>query len=195
MNLPLDEITKGDGRRQARDSLSKIVPRRPTILLKYFRTVWNHARRTGGSARVPNHGNRVVRRGAQAARSSRISRRGGERSRRWPPEPDPLQSSTSSCSTPGSEKSPRRLTLEWKQRPRGPHPPADHKERPELRSTHTCKSTMKSSHRLRGLHRRWVFPSPKGPRWSAEDRRERLSNGAHTRTGGHSPRSPWRPEC
>ncbi|QFT82334.1 Phage integrase family protein [Roseovarius sp. THAF27] len=178
MRLPLDEISKSMVV-QRHASLAR-TPSAANHLLKYFRTVWNHARRTSDLAESPT-----------AAIEWFEERPDGdiiEDLMAWRRVIDDLQNPIHAVFFElllftGLRKS-EAFTLEWKN---------VHEDRIHLPMTKNGRSfdlpILQVHHEilapLRGLHRRWVFPSPKGPEGRlAAPKRLQWSPHAHRRTFG-----------
>jgi integrase len=156
MRLPLDEITKAMVV-QRHASLAR-TPSAANHLLRYFRTVWNHARRTHDLPESPT-----------IAIEWFDERPGGETIDdivAWRRDVDGLQNPIHAAYYElllftGLRKT-EALTLEWKN---------IHEDRLHLPMTKNGRSfdlpILQLHHEIlapvRGLHRKWVFPSPKGP--------------------------------
>jgi len=176
MRLPLDEITK-----------SMVVERhlklgdRPSTAnhtLKYFRTVWNHARRTHDLTECPTM--------AIEWYEERPAGEIIEDIKEWRRVVDALENPIHRVYYElllftGLRKT-EALTLEWKN---------VHEDRIHLPMTKNGRSFDLPVSRLhheilapmKGLHRRWVFPSPKGPEGRlAAPTRLKWSAHAHRRT-------------
>ncbi len=156
MNLPLDEISK-----------SMVVERHRTLaatpssanhVLKYFRTVYNHARRTCDLPECPTM---AIEWYDEQPDGTII-----EDLRAWRQTIDVLDNPIHAVFFQlllftGLRKS-EALTLEWKH---------VHEDRIHLPITKNGRSfdlpILQAHHEIlapvRGLHREWVFPSPKGP--------------------------------
>lgn len=156
MNLPLDEITKNMVAAKHRSLSDR--PSAANHLLKYFRTVWNHARRTADLPECPTMAIDWFEERPNGAIIADLVK--------WKWTIDGLQNPIHAVFYElllftGLRKS-EALTLEWQH---------VHEDRIHLPITKNGRSfdlpILQVHHEilapLRGLHRRWVFPSPKGP--------------------------------
>lgn len=156
MNLPLDEITKNMVAAKHRSLSDR--PSAANHLLKYFRTVWNHARRTADLPECPTMAIEWFEERPNGAIIADLVK--------WKWTIDGLQNPIHAVFYElllftGLRKS-EALTLEWQH---------VHEDRIHLPITKNGRSfdlpILQVHHEilapLRGLHRRWVFPSPKGP--------------------------------
>lgn len=176
MRLPLDEISKAMVV-QRHASLSK-TPSSANHLLKYFRTVWNHARRTCDIPESPT----IAIEWFEERPAGEIIDDLAE----WRRVIDDLQNPIHAVFYElllftGFRKT-EALSLEWKN---------VHEDRIHLPMTKNGRSfdlpILQKHHEIlapvRGLHRRWVFPSPKGPEGRITNpARLRWSPHAHRRT-------------
>ncbi|WP_120500362.1 integrase family protein [Roseovarius sp. EL26] len=176
LHLPLDELTKSMVVERHR-SLAK-TPSTANHTLRYFRSVWNHARRTSDLPEAPTM---AIEWFDEAPPGTIISDL-----KLW-------RQTTSDLYNPihtvfyelllftGLRKT-EALTLEWKNVHEGHiHLPVTKNGRsfdlPILQRHHEILAPV------RGLHRRWVFPSPKGPEGRlGAPRRLQWSPHAHRRT-------------
>ena len=176
MRLPLDEISKSMVVERHR-SLAK-TPSTANHLLKYFRTVWNHARRTYDLPECPTM--------AVEWFDEKPSGRIIEDLRAWRQRIDGLYNPIHRVFFElllftGLRKT-EALTLEWKNIYEA------HIHLPMTKNGRSFDLPILQLHHeilapVRGLHRQWVFPSPQGPegRLSAPKRIE-WSPHVHRRT-------------
>ena len=156
MKLPLDEITKSMV--VQRHQRMSPTPSAANHTLKYFRTVWNHARRTHDLSESPTMAiewydeppNGTVITDLYAWRQTIDAL------------PNPIHAVFYRFLLFTGLRKSEALTLEWKN---------VHEDRIHLPMTKNGRSfdlpILQLHHEilapLRGLHREWVFPSPKGP--------------------------------
>ena len=176
MRLPLDEITKAMVARRHQEFAA--TPSMANHLLKYFRTVWNHARRTYDLPESPTIAIEWFEERPEATIIEDLIK--------WRRAIGALQNPIHSVYFElllftGLRKT-EALTLEWQ------HVHEDHFHLPMTKNGRSFDLPVLQLHHellspLRGLHRRWVFSSPKGPdgRLSAPKRLE-WSPHAHRRT-------------
>lgn len=176
MRLPLGEISKSMVV-QRHASLAK-TPSAANHLLKYFRTVWNHARRT---CDLPESPTMAIEWFEERPAGEII-----EDLRAWRQCMDTLENPIHAIFYElllftGFRKT-EALTLEWK------HVHEDRIHLPITKNGRSFDQPILQLHHeilapLRGLHRRWVFPSPKGPEGRlGAPRRLVWSPHAHRRT-------------
>ena len=156
MRLPLDEISKSMVVERHR-SLAK-TPSAANHLLKYFRTVWNHARRTYDLPECPTM--------AIEWHEEKASGQIIEDLRAWRRRIDGLQNPIHQVYFElllftGLRKT-EALTLEWK------NVHEDHVHLPMTKNGRSFDLPFLQKHHeilapLRGPSRKWVFPSPKSP--------------------------------
>lgn len=156
MRLPLDEISKSMVV-QRHASLAQ-TPSAANHLLKYFRTVWNHARRTHDLPECPTLAIEWFeeRPAGKTIHDFRAWRR------RMESLDNPIHAVFYELLLFTGLRKTEALTLEWKN---------VHKDSIHLPMTKNGRSfdlpILQLHHKIlapvRGLHRRWVFPSPKGP--------------------------------
>lgn len=176
MKLPLDEITKSMAVAKHRSLADR--PSTANHTLKYFRTVWNHARRTSDLPECPTM---AIEWFVERPNGSII-----EDLSEWRRTIDAISNPIHGVFYElllftGLRKT-EALTLEWKH---------VHEDRIHLPMTKNGRSfdlpILQVHHEIlapvRDLHRRWVFPSPRGPegRLSGPQRLQ-WSPHAHRRT-------------
>ncbi|MDU8944694.1 tyrosine-type recombinase/integrase [Ovoidimarina sediminis] len=156
LNLPLDEITKSMVVSKHQSMADR--PSAANHALKYFRTVWNHARRT---ADLPECPTLAIEWYEEPPNGSII-----EDLLDWRQTidalPNPIHASFYELLLFTGFRKTEALTLEWKH---------VHEDRIHLPMTKNGRSfdlpILQVHHEIlapvRGLHRRWVFPSPRGP--------------------------------
>ena len=156
MRLPLDEITKAMVVERHR-SMAK-HPSAANHVLKYFRTVWNHARRTYD---LPESPTMAIEWFEEKPNGQII-----EDLEVWRKTIDGLYNPIHTVFYElilftGFRKT-EALTLEWK------YVHEDHIHLPMTKNGRSFDLPILQLHHeilapVRGLHRKWVFPSPKGP--------------------------------
>jgi integrase len=156
MKLPLDEISKAMVVAKHRSMADR--PSAANHTLKYFRTVWNHARRTSDLPECPTM---AIEWFEERPNGSII-----EDLAAWHRTIDALPNPIHTCFFQlllftGFRKS-EALTLEWK------NIHEDHIHLPITKNGRSFDLPILQIHHeilapVQGLHRRWVFPSPKGP--------------------------------
>jgi integrase len=173
---PLDEISKSMVVERHRSLADRTSTANHT--LKYFRTVWNHARRTTD---LPESPTMAIEWYKEAPNGSIIEDL-AEWRRTIEALPNPIHTA---CYEPllfTGFRNTEALTLEWKH---------VHEDRIHLPMTKNGRSfdlpILQVHHEIldpvRGLHRRWVFPSPKGPDGRmTTPQRMKWSPHAHRRT-------------
>ncbi len=176
MRLPLDEINKADVVR--RHAALARTPSNANHLLKYFRTVWNHARRTHD---LPESPTIAIEWFAERPDGDIIDDLQGWRSRVEGLENPVHRAFFELLLFTGLRKT-EALTLEWT------NVHAGHLHLPITKNGRPFDLPILPLHHaildpLKGLHRKWVFASPKGPagRLSAPTRMG-WSPHAHRRT-------------
>lgn len=176
MRLPLDEISKAMVVDRHR-SMSK-TPSAANHTLKYFRTVWNHARRTQDLSECPTM--------AIEWYEERPSGEIIDKLKQWRLTIDGLDNPIHQVFYElvlftGLRKS-EAFTLEWQ------NVHEDHIHLPMTKNGRSFDLPILQRHHeilapVRGLDRRWVFPSPKGPEGRLNSpKRLRWSPHAHRRT-------------
>ena len=176
LNLPLDEITKSMVVSKHQSMADR--PSAANHALKYFRTVWNHARRT---ADLPECPTLAIEWYEEPPNGSII-----EDLLEWRQTidalPNPIHATFYELLLFTGFRKTEALTLEWKH---------IHEDRIHLPMTKNGRSfdlpILQVHHEIlapvRGLHRRWVFPSPRGPEGRLSGpKRLRWSPHAHRRT-------------
>lgn len=176
MGLRLDEISKSMV--ATRHGALADRPSTANHTLKYFRTVWNHARRTYDLPECPT----MAIEWYEETPNGSIIDNLGEWRRTIEALPNPIHSVYYELLLFTGLRKTEALTLEWKN---------VHEDRIHLPMTKNGRSfdlpILQRHHEIlapiRGLHRRWVFPSPKGPdgRLSTPQRLQ-WSPHAHRRT-------------
>ena len=156
MRLPLDEITKSMVVERHRSLAA--TPSGANHTLKYFRSVWNHARRTTDLPECPTM---AIEWYDEAPNGSVI-----EDLKAWRQTidalPNPIHAVFYELLLFTGFRKTEALTLEWKH---------VHEDRIHLPMTKNGRSfdlpILQHHHEIlapmRGLHRKWVFPSPKHP--------------------------------
>jgi integrase len=176
LHLPLDEITKAMVV-QRHAALAK-TPSTANHLLKYFRTVYNHARRTHDLPENPTMAIEWFEEKGSGAIIADLAA--------WRRVMDALENPVHRAFYElllftGFRKS-EALALEWK------HVHEDHIHLPMTKNGRSFDLPILPLHHeilapMRGLHRRWVFPSPKGPEGRlGAPKRLQWSPHAHRRT-------------
>lgn len=156
LRLPLDEITKSMV--VQRHGSMAATPSSANHTLKYFRTVWNHARRVHD---LPESPTMAIEWYAEQPNGSTI-----EDLNAWREAVDELYNPIHRVFYKlllftGFRKT-EALTLEWK------NVQEDHIHLPMTKNGRSFDLPISQVHHeilapLRGLHRQWVFPSPKSP--------------------------------
>lgn len=156
LRLPLDEITKGMVVERHRSMAS--TPSSANHTLKYFRTVWNHARRVHD---LPESPTLAIEWYEEKPNGSVIEdlvswRQTLEAFR------NPIHKVFYELLLFTGFRKTEALTLEWK------HVQEDHIHLPMTKNGRSFDLPILQTHHeilapLRGLHRNWVFPSPKSP--------------------------------
>ena len=156
MRLPLDEITKADVVR--RHAALARTPSNANHLLKYFRTVWNHSRRTHD---LPESPTIAIEWFAERPDGDIIEDLRGWR-RRIDGLDNPVHRAFFELLLYTGLRKTEALTLEWK------NVHSDHLHLTMTKNGRPFDLPILPLHHamldpLKGLHRKWVFPSPKGP--------------------------------
>ncbi|PWJ21427.1 tyrosine-type recombinase/integrase [Jannaschia seohaensis] len=176
MRLPLDEITKSMVVAKHRSMADR--PSAANHLLKYFRTVWNHARRTADLPECPT----MAIEWYEERPNGSVIEDLAEWRRTIEGLPNPIHSAFFELLLFTGLRKSEALTLEWKN---------VHEDRIHLPMTKNGRSfdlpILQVHHEIlapvRGLHRRWVFPSSKGPDGRmTSPQRMKWSPHAHRRT-------------
>lgn len=156
LRLPLDEITKSMV--VERHGSMASTPSAANHLLKNFRTVWNHARRTSDLAECPTM---AIEWYDEPPNGSVIEDLPGWR-RTIGLLPNPIHVAYYELLLFTGLRKTEALTLEWK------HVHGDRLHLPMTKNGRSFDLPVLEIHQqilapVRGLHKRWVFPSPKGP--------------------------------
>lgn len=176
MGLPLDEISKSMVVERHRKMAA--TPSAANHTLKYFRSVWNHARRTHD---LPESPTMAIEWYEEAPNGSIIEDLNAWR-RTVEGLPNPIHAAFYELLLFTGFRKSEALGLEWKH---------VHEDRIHLPMTKNGRSfdlpILQRHHEIlapiKGLHRRWVFPSPKGPEGRlASPQRLDWSLHAHRRT-------------
>ena len=176
MGLSLDEITKGMVVAKHRSMSS--TPSGANHVLKYFRSVWNHARRTTDLPECPT----MAVEWFEERPSGTIIDDLGQWQRMINDLQNPIHTVFFQLLLFTGLRKSETLTLEWK------HVHVDRLHLPVTKNGRSFDLPILQYHHeilapLRGLHRRWVFPSPKGPDGRlAAPTRLKWSPHAHRRT-------------
>ncbi len=176
LRLPLDEITKSMVVERHRSMAA--TPSAANHLLKYFRTVWNHARRVHDLPESPTMAIEWYEEKPDGAIIDDL--------RLWRQTVDDLRNPIHKVFYElllftGFRKT-EALTLEWKQIHE------DHIHLPMTKNGRSFDLPISQVHHeilapVRGLHRQWVFPSPKSPTGHLKGpERMQWSSHAHRRT-------------
>jgi len=176
MRLPLDEISKS----MAVERHRKLGDRPSTAnhTLKYFRTVWNYARRTHDLPESPT----MAIEWYEERPAGEIIEDLKEWRRVVDALPNPIHRAFYELLLCTGLRKAEALTLEWKN---------VHEDRIHLPMTKNGRSfdlpILQHHHEIvapmKGLHRRWVFPSPRGPEGRlGAPQRLKWSPHAHRRT-------------
>lgn len=174
--LPLDEITKAMV--VERHTAMAKIPSGANHTLKYFRTVWNHARRTNDLPECPTMAIEWYEEKPKGEVIDDLTL--------WRSTIDglanPIHRSYYELLLFTGFRKTEALTLEWK------HIHEGHIHLPQTKNGRSFDLPILQTHHeilapMRGIHRRWVFPSPRGPegRLGAPKRLE-WSPHAHRRT-------------
>jgi len=176
MRLPLDEITKGMVVAKHQSMADR--PSAANHTLKYFRTVWNHARRTADLPECPT----MAIEWFEEAPNGKIIEDLAEWRRTIDALHNPIHAVFYELLLFTGLRKTEALTLEWKN---------VHEHRIHLPMTKNGRSfdlpILQRHHEIlapvRDLHRRWVFPSPRGPEGRLNGpKRLQWSPHAHRRT-------------
>jgi integrase len=156
MRLPLDEISKSMVVAKHRSMADR--PSGANHTLKYFRTVWNHARRTADLPECPT----MAIEWYEERPAGTIIEDLTEWARTVADLPNPIHKAYFNLLLFTGLRKTEALTLEWK------HVHEGHLHLPMTKNGRSFDLPITQLHHellasVRGLHKQWVFPSPRGP--------------------------------